>query len=796
MWYRNVLAVLSFAFFSVIPGAAQNFSGLQNKKLNKIEDLGFALESLLGRLGGSVDGNIDSVVVTQEYEKELRLRIYYTGFQNAYFRVSTMSQVKKEEPWVTAVKFNQTERNSPAEAVLVLNARLPEDALSESPYLRIDLSKKQDGSGKVRVYQLQKNWKANASGIIRVSLQPIGAAANLTENRVDQMPAKRIRFDNKKMYEIRDMKKGTMAPLRSTGGNSIGRKYIIPWDFMVADINGTWTNTNTTAKLNSMIISNGNNVKLYNQDAIGSHSLTAFGTITQQAADRYSGSLTPMDPNSKLKLSIVLVFNGDNVQMKYYVNSTLPGVVGSIYTYTFYRKPKVVTIIDPIIVHPLDPNPPAPTSVAGPDKDAAINLWYEIAVDDNVVFDRPQDISNINMTVYRDIHPASGMFYMYPADYHLRWDADGKTKKGYAFSIAYGKQGDGGAASADAPVRFSATLTAGINNREINFVKYLLKSRYPEFKDLIYLPLRETVQSSFQNALSLFGVTADKISVISNTDLNNDVTVAWSTNPDTKEFIQTSLTSGDGIVASMLLKPRETGIADITIPAIISLSASRTLGRMSLDLSTWRNQEWTNATVYPLKLKYLHVLKKSIVGNTPIIYSWAINDVDVPSGSRVSFDNGQVPKWLDEDPSSMMWLSYAVDACDSCNTDVINAVTDGVSNSTVQQLRFVIPDPVFDSLKAQSFIITVRSKQADPKGEAMVELPAMTISKEPGKNFMVGPLFIPKGASPDFEYKIVMASQSGDFYSPDKWIRSTMKEIYLGKTPLQEMFRGIVPWIN
>ena len=546
-----------------------------------------------------------------------------------------------------------------------------------------------------------------------------------------------------------------------------------------------------------MIITNGNYIKLYNQDAIGSHKLTAQGTITLQGPNRYSGKLTPFEPNSKLVLSIVLVFNGNNVNMKYYVNSTSSGVVGSMYNYNFYRKPKVVTVVDPIPVHPLDPATNPPKDVAGPDKNAAINLWDDIAVDNSVDFDRPQDISNINMTVYKDLHPASGMFYMLPADYHLRWDSDATAKKGYGFTISYGKQGDGSTtAGADAPVRFSATLTAGITTREKNFVSSLLKARYPEFKDLVYLPLRETVQSSFQNALSLFGVPADKISVISTTDPSNDVTVAWSTNPDTKEFIQTSLTSGDGIVASMIMKPKETGITDITIPAIISLSATRTLGKMSLDPLTWRTGEWTNATAYPLKLKYLHVLKKSIIGNTPIIYSWAINDVDVPSMGRVSFDNGRVPKWLDEDPSSVMWLSYVVNACDSCNSEVINAVTDGVSNSTVQQLRFVIPDPVFDSLKASSFIITVRSKQADPKGTAIVELPAMTITKDPAKNFMIGPLFIPKGVSPDFEYKIVMSSADGDFYSPDKWIRSNMKEIYLGKTPLQDLFRGYVPWIK
>jgi hypothetical protein len=190
------------------------------------------------------------------------------------------------------------------------------------------------------------------------------------------------------------------------------------------------------------------------------------------------------------------------------------------------------------------------------------------------------------------------------------------------------------------------------------------------------------------------------------------------------------------------------------------------------------------------------VLKKSIQGNTPIIYSWLINDVDVPSMGRVSFDNGSVPKWLDDDPSSVMWLAYSVNQCDSCNNEVINAITDGVSNSTVQQIRFIIPDQVFDSLRASNFLINLRSKQADPKGVMIIELPTLTITREPGKNFVVGPLFIPKGIMPDFEYKVTMTSKDGDFFTSDKWTRWNKPDVYLGKTPLQDLFRGIVPWIN
>ena len=64
--------------------------GVQNKKLNKVEDLGSAHRFIIGRLGGKIEGNIDRVIVLSDSEKEFSVKIYYTGFVNGFFAISTM----------------------------------------------------------------------------------------------------------------------------------------------------------------------------------------------------------------------------------------------------------------------------------------------------------------------------------------------------------------------------------------------------------------------------------------------------------------------------------------------------------------------------------------------------------------------------------------------------------------------------------------------------------------------------------------------------------------------------------
>lgn len=167
MLQKFLISLVIFAGIGSV-STAQNFSGLLDKKLPRADHLNSGLESLFGRLGGSVDGSIDSVVVTGDHETELHLMIYYTDFVNGYFTVSTMNAFRKGEPYIESVKFSQSERNSPAECILMLKAEAVTEPLKESPLLRIEIAKKANGKGKVKVFFLQKKWSLTAEEIIPV----------------------------------------------------------------------------------------------------------------------------------------------------------------------------------------------------------------------------------------------------------------------------------------------------------------------------------------------------------------------------------------------------------------------------------------------------------------------------------------------------------------------------------------------------------------------------------------------------------------------------------------------------
>lgn len=808
----RVMLILLVGFFTTLASFAQNFSGLQNKKLSKVEDLGASLESLLSRLGGRIEGNIDSVVVISDTEKELRVRIFYTGFVNGYFRVSTMNNARQSEQAVNACNFSQTAAASPAECILSLNAGAPGSPLPESPYLRIDIAKKEGVAGKVRIFDLRKKWLpsggVSAPGmLIRVMLEPVGVAATLnpvSDNGV--VPSKKLRF-NKAVLDNMDghMK---VTPVKSSGGYSVPVSYRISDMSLFDDISGTWLNANKSAPLTKLIVSGNNYIRLFSRpSAQAAEYESAKGAMSTVNATQYFADLKADSKLDGVKTNIRIDLNlvSNQLAVKYATRNGMFTPTRT-YNYTFQRevtntKAKLAgfSMNEYKLRVPDKKPPPTQSTVAEGAGTDVIYLWDEISVDNLVDFKNPQDISNINMTVIPDKNPFSGIYYYMPADFHLIWNPAVKAKRGYGMSISYGKQtGEPEEETTDGSVRMSAILTAGISPREKDFVRDLLKSINPNFKEVRTLPLRENLETSFPGTLTaLYNIPAERISVISGTDFSTGtITVAWRTDAATKEEIQTALTSGEGIAASVILKPKNEQIPSFVLDAGISLSNQRSFGKMELEPATWRTKEWTNQTSFPLKLKYLHVLRKSPAQTSPVIYSWSLNNLEVAPQGRVSFDNSRVPVWLDNDPTSVMWLDYNVVDCNSCKDSVIFAVIDGVPAGMTQQIKINIPPAVYDTLKSVSFIVTVRSLQADPRGATMIELPAVKVTREAGKVFMVGPLFIQKGGSPDFEFNIKAETADGDFYLSDQWIRSSEREILLGKTRMKEIFKGIIPGLE
>lgn len=799
MGSRHIMAALLLLF--CISVKAQNFSGLQNKRLNKSEDIGSLLESGLGALfGGKLRGEIDSVVVTHDAEKRLRVKVYYTGYENGFFTVTCLGADRQRQREFTLSRFAHPGKPSPAECTIDMEASVPPNRQLETQYLRIDVAKKENGLGNISVFLLNKKWQStveNRNIVIEVPLAPVGKAASLTNERRDITPSRTIQFDPKLIYNIKPDAIKNQRIRTLPGGNRVGMVYNyrgLDW----GEISGTWNNTdNNTSGITRLVITNDNQLQAYGKCAPqdcdwGKVTLSNLGGNRFRAV--YDISFVTRTLNFSLGTDGLLTLNETDIYKDGRPNRT--------YSYTFRKNVMLVrpatriytlnqmSVLTPPAGGQVDRNP------KGPDKNVQIYLLDGLSAD--VDFRRPQDISNININVFADKNLNSGIYYILPADYHLKWETKSEPEKGYDFRILYGKQGDGAdETNTDAPVRMSATLTAGISTRERNFVKELLRSVRPDFKDLRYLPLRDNPQFTFQSTLGAqYNIPEAKITVEKITDLTNDIRVAWQTDADTKEFIQTALTSREGIAASVILKPEDEDILDQQIPAGINLADIRTLGKMNLEPNAWRNQPWRNLTPYPLRLRYIHVLKKEIGGNKPIIYSWSLNDVVIPSQAQANFQHSRIPAWIDNEASTVLWVEYGIEDCPGCDQKVLDAVTGGVSGARAQQLKFTIPPNVFDTLNASYFMITVRTRQADPKGLELKEFPGLKITPDATKEFSVGPVYVPADGALAFEYKITVASKDGDFYPSNEWIPGTEREVLLGRTRLKTLFKGIIPGIE
>ena len=76
----KISCILFFVLYS-ISSDAQNFSGLQGKELNKIDDTSFALLSLGAK---KLNGKIETVTVTYDSEKTLKLNVSHLNLDDNY----------------------------------------------------------------------------------------------------------------------------------------------------------------------------------------------------------------------------------------------------------------------------------------------------------------------------------------------------------------------------------------------------------------------------------------------------------------------------------------------------------------------------------------------------------------------------------------------------------------------------------------------------------------------------------------------------------------------------------------
>ena len=416
----------------------------------------------------------------------------------------------------------------------------------------------------------------------------------------------------------------------------------------------------------------------------------------------------------------------------------------------------------------------------GPGK-RKVSLWQEIYQDAMLAY---EDILPTDVYLYEDENPASLTFYYVPNRFTLQWEAG----KGYQLLTAYG----GVNAEHQAAVRVHAMLDAGIGPQEVEVMRNLLKvytlRRYGSREaKLLPLPLRHQPEVRLSE-LEMYGT--QNISVQAYTQLDDPISIAWKTDTRNLDEMMVLFSEGMGINGSMTLVPDADSLPSLSVPVSINFADPGSLGQLHLDTNNWRDRYLVNSFPFPIRLGQLHLLftdhRENISFPQAYVYSFDSDATRIPQGGRIFLDLKNLPHWIDDAENlEKVWVSYEVEPCGPCFRKIRNAVTNGTSASTERQLTFEVLDMLLES-GAKDMTIDIRSLQATSSGRQLAYLPSIHADRD--GIYRTGPLFIPSGQLPAFEYRVTLIMEDGQKRVATRWERSTSTEVYLSSYQLETLF--------
>ncbi len=408
----------------------------------------------------------------------------------------------------------------------------------------------------------------------------------------------------------------------------------------------------------------------------------------------------------------------------------------------------------------------------------AISLWDEIMSD--VDFDLGSNsITNISTDIFPDKNEASGYYYYFPSSYNLKWSKDDS----YDLKMLYGSATGGESGQ----VNMFVELTPGVGTKEKAMVEELVKeyakANNLHFEKLLPVPLSAPPEVDLSGQLSsLYNIPLEKITTTV-TGLFDPVDLSWPMNTKNADDLMIALKEVD-LNGELKIHPQGE-MPEVNIPVRISLDDEKVLGRIELKNNNWRSGEWKNEMPFPVKLKYIHalILNKDQNGSTvPFIYSWNLGNKEVPVMATAKINTAAIPKLVDT-KAQRIWIEYTVPPCTECKDKIINELTGGTTTSREQKIEVV--SYVKDRTNALALEVRIRSRFADPKGEKIIELPPLKIAED-GESYFIGPLFVPEGKQPEYEYQIKLVTDEDVFTS--KWIYSTETSLYLNKKIITDAF--------
>lgn len=430
------------------------------------------------------------------------------------------------------------------------------------------------------------------------------------------------------------------------------------------------------------------------------------------------------------------------------------------------------------------PTPPS-TDPQGPDN-KPLSFWGDFIYSD-VDFESQIKITSVNLNIFPDKNPNSGVFYYLPIAYDIRYDKE----KGFAFNVDYGtSRGEG----EESKVRMSGTLNSGISLYEVQFIKNLMeayKIQNPNLKldKPMPLPVSETPVITLGDELKHFGITSVNINNVSS--ITDPIEFSWQTDGTTAAELENLLRVNSGITGKMRIKTTGDNFPVQEVPVRIRLIDENTFGRFGMTPAEIRTRNWRNETPFPVKLKYIHymVIDKNREGKeSPIVYSWDLHDQEVQPRSQVKFDVSKVPAWLDnyKGKPARIWMEYSVvDSCAPCNEKVFSKIVSSTNRPQLSNVVFRVID-FFDAYNVAYMDVEMKSVQGDPNGKAETNFPVVHIIKDKS-DYVAGKIYIPSESTPSFDYRVTLVTNNGAEYTSN-WIPRNSLNVPFGSYQLEELF--------
>ncbi|MEI7984843.1 MAG: hypothetical protein WCI55_04370 [Armatimonadota bacterium] len=420
----------------------------------------------------------------------------------------------------------------------------------------------------------------------------------------------------------------------------------------------------------------------------------------------------------------------------------------------------------------------------GPDLQKGITLFDNFTSDVESL--KAEQAIDVFSQVFEDANPLSNTYYYLPKSYKLAWDKD----KGYGIKFLYGAQ----RTETDASVTIAARVTSGICQSDLNLLKTTLEAfcaangkATPKLKPF---PILNAPVCTLKGELARYNIPDDKVFVVEGSADASEFNIAITTDTVTKENIQLALTEGIGLNGFVKFKVGDT--TDLSIPLTIKFADKESFGTKLLGRTPTSGSriQLANPIPYPIRLDYIHVLRKS--GLNYQVLSYALNGAEIPSGETTTLLTERIPGWLDANADTKrMWVDYSVMDDDDATQASVTAATGGVTSMTQGEITFNTLTPLADT-GVKLVLLEVKSKHFDSSGSSETTK-SLVIDKD-SMLFKLGPVYLvnrrAETAKPGdilFQYRLKLIYADGREKQSKAWVQSNDLNLFLGKVHLQKV---------